>query len=76
MKQVQKIAIKTPTGKVKTAPVGKHHRDIPHAKGQHGFIVDGKFTGRKEAAKVAAKSGQSKSPVKSLHSKNLKGARA
>jgi hypothetical protein len=72
MARIQKIAIKTPKGEVKTAPIGKHHDDL-HSKGKRGFIVDGKFTGRTEAAKVAKKSGQATSAnVKRLHSHQVK----
>lgn len=70
MKRVTKIAIKTPSGKVKTSEIGSHHDDMG-IKGKRGFIVRGEFTGRAEAAKIADKAGQTKRPVKKLHSSNL-----
>ena len=69
MSRITKIAIKTPTGKIKTAPVGKTHADIG-VKGEHGFIA---YVGRKDGAKIAKKSGQTTTKAKLLHSTMLKG---
>jgi hypothetical protein len=71
MNRIKKIAIKDSEGKVKTAPIGKRHKDIP-SEGQHGFIDSkGKFIGRNEGAKIAKKAGQTKMKSKQLHSSNL-----
>ena len=71
MKKIKKIAIKTPSGKVKAAPIGKRHKDIK-AEGQHGFIDStGKFVGRTEGAKIAKKAKQTTIKSKQLHSSNL-----
>jgi len=68
--KVTKVAMKTPSGKIKTAPIGKTHASM-HTTGQHGFILsDGSFAGREKAAKVANKAGQV--VVKKLYSTNLK----
>jgi hypothetical protein len=73
MTRISRIAIKTPSGKVKTAPIGKHHIDLGATrKDVRGFIADGKFVGHSAAAKIADKSHQIKKPVKKLHSSNLK----
>ena len=73
MQKIKKIAIKTPSGAVKTAPIGKAHADI-HTAGQRGFVTTGdKFVGRVEAGKIAKKAGQVKvMPSSKLHSSNLK----
>lgn len=69
--KISKIAIKKPSGKVVSAPIGKHHQDIP-ATGKRGFILsDGTFVGRSEATKVARKSGQTETK-RPLHSHLLK----
>ena len=70
MKTITKIAIKTKDG-IKTAPIGKHHKDIG-VKGQRGFIDSkGKFENRVEADKTALKSHQTKTH-KPLHSHQVK----
>lgn len=70
--RIAKIAVKTPAGKVVSAPIGKRHKDIP-ATGQHGFVTgSNKFVGRGEGAKIATRAGQTKQPTKSLHSHNLR----
>jgi hypothetical protein len=71
--KIKKIAIKTPSGKVKTLPVGNHHADM-HTTGKRGFVTsEGEFVGRGEAGKIAKKAGQvKKMPTPKLHSSNLK----
>ena len=76
--KVEKVALKTKDGKVRTAPVGKRHADVKPkgsaARAQHGFVdSNGKFLNRKEGAKVATKAKQTKSKTKNLHSTDLKG---
>lgn len=74
-KKIEKIAIKTPSGKIKTASIGKSHNDL-HTQGKRGFVSSGReFMNRKEGAKVANKAHQT-SGVKSLHSHNLKNQRS
>ena len=71
-KGIAKVAIKSPAGKVSTAPIGKHHHDIA-AHGKHGFTTTaGAFVGRAEGAKIATRSGQTKEATKSLHSHQLR----
>ena len=38
MTRISKIAIKVPSGKVVTAPIGKHHADIG-VKGKRWFVT-------------------------------------
>ena len=70
--KISKIAIKKPSGKVVTGPMGKVHNDLK-TEGKRGFIDNsGKFVGRTEGAKIANKAKQTKSPVSRLHSEDLK----
>ena len=73
MTKITKVAIKTSSGKIKTAPIGKEHKDIA-ATGQHGFITSGgTFVNREKGGKIATKAGQAKGmQTKFLHSTNLK----
>lgn len=58
MTKVSKVAIKTPSGKVKSAKPPAHHADLK-AKGKRGFLLsDGKFVNRTEGGKVAKKAKQ------------------
>ena len=70
--KIAKIAIKTDSGKVKTARIGKSHADIGGA-GQHGFITDtGVFVGRTAGAGIAKAAKQVPASIKQLHSHHLK----
>ena len=70
--KIAKVAIKKPSGKVASEPMGLKHKDL-HTSGKRGFVTDsGKFVGRTEGAKIANKAKQSKTPVSRLHSEDLK----
>lgn len=69
--KVSKIAIKKPSGEIKTAPIGKAHDDL-HTSGKRGFVLNnGKFVGREEGAKVAKAAKQTTTKSPRLHSHNL-----
>jgi len=72
MAKIAKVAIKKPSGKVVSEPMGKRHVDL-HTSGQRGFVTTtGKFVNRTEGAKIANKANQVKSKVTHLHSEDLK----
>jgi len=71
MKHITRIAIKTPSGSIKTTPIGKHHDDL-NAEGRRGFMTsDKQFVNRTEATRIARKSGQTTVSTP-LHSHQLK----
>lgn len=74
MKKIAHPAIRTSSGKIVEAKGNNPHNSIP-ATGQKSFTVVGDgFVGRKDASKIAKKSGQAKPGVgKALHSEQLKG---
>ena len=64
--KITAIAKKPVSGKIKTAPIGKTHAQIK-GRGEHGFIdSQGKFEGRKAAAKIATKAHQVKHPTNGI----------
>jgi len=70
-KRISKIAVRTSSGHVVTAPIGQRHADIP-ATGQRGFMTNnGEFVGRLAGSRIAQSSGQTRSK-KPLHSHMLK----
>ena len=79
-KKVLKPAIRMDDGKIKTAPSWKYSHEsikvngeVPE--GKKGFILsDGKFVGRKKAAKVAWDAGQINRIVHKLHTEHLRDA--
>jgi len=73
MKTVKVPAIKKTNGKVVKAKSKKESHDDLNTEGTRGFVLsDGKFVGRKAAAKVAKDAKQVRSTVKSLHSEDLR----
>ncbi|UOF82039.1 hypothetical protein [Caudoviricetes sp.] len=72
MNKIKKVAVRKKDGEIKTTKIGNHHIDIA-SRGKRGFIDNnGKFVNRKEGAKIATKSGQTKEKTKNLHSSQLK----
>jgi hypothetical protein len=77
--KVVEPAIKTKSGKViKDTPAYSHDEIEDKAgvkKDKRGFLLsNGKFAGRKEAARVAKAAGEVKKPGKKLHSHELRNA--
>lgn len=78
--KVMKPAIKAKSGKLYTAPSWKYSHESIHVnaiipQGKKGFVLsNGKFVGRKKAAKVAWDAGQINRIVHKLHTEHLREA--
>lgn len=72
IKTIKSPAVKTSPTKIVSGSITGKHTGIG-TKGERGFLgSDNKFMGRGEASKVAAKSGQIKTPApKKLHTTQL-----
>jgi hypothetical protein len=79
---ISRPALKEKDGKVDPAPSKAwSHSEVEAVEGikdkdvKRGFVTNtGKFVGRKKAAKIAMAAGEIKTPVKKLHSSDLRKA--